>query len=73
MDVFSFFVRNFVAPIWASWERSDYLVRYRQMLKTQYDSPEIILARQTEKMREIIHHAYNTCKFWKERFDSLNL
>jgi phenylacetate-CoA ligase len=40
------------------------------MLKTQYDPPELIRVRQTEKMREIVLHAYKTCKFWKERFDS---
>jgi phenylacetate-CoA ligase len=73
MDILSIFSRNFVMPLWACWERSDYLRHYRQMLKTQYDPPDVIISRQTSKMREIIYHAYNTCKFWRERFDSLNL
>ncbi|MDR1483873.1 MAG: hypothetical protein LBT09_03520 [Planctomycetaceae bacterium] len=73
MDMLSFFSRNIVAPIWAFWERSDYLRHYRRMLKTQYDLPETIFARQTEKMRGIIQHAYDTCKFWRERFDLINL
>ncbi|MDR1053032.1 MAG: hypothetical protein LBL39_02560 [Planctomycetaceae bacterium] len=73
MDVLSFFSRNFVMPVWACWECSDYLLSYRRAIKSQYDSPDVILARQTEKMREIIQHAYNTCKFWRERFDMLNL
>ncbi|MDR1479974.1 MAG: hypothetical protein LBJ00_13650 [Planctomycetaceae bacterium] len=60
-------------PIWACWERSNYLRYYRQTLKSQYDPPDVILARQTERMREIIQHAYNTCKFWRERFDSLKI
>ncbi|MDR2346210.1 MAG: hypothetical protein LBE18_09105 [Planctomycetaceae bacterium] len=73
MDFLAFFSRNFVMPLWARREHSNYLKYYREMLKTQYYSPDVILADQTLKMREVIYHAYNTCKFWQERFDSLNL
>jgi phenylacetate-CoA ligase len=73
MDLIAFLSRNFIAPVWARWERSDYLVHYRRLLRTQFDPPDVILARQTEKMRQIVFHAYNTCKFWRERFDAINL
>ncbi|MDR2170216.1 MAG: hypothetical protein LBP59_08755 [Planctomycetaceae bacterium] len=73
MDIISYFSRNIVTPFWAFYERSDYLQHYRRMLKTQYDPPDVIIGRQTEKMRAIVAHAYNTCKFWRERFDAYRL
>lgn len=73
MDFLAPISRNVIAPLWALWEKSPYLRHYKRLLKTQYDPPEVIRKRQTEKMREIVAHAYSTCKFWKERFDSLGL
>jgi len=69
MDLLAPFSRHIVAPLWALWERSPYLAHYRRFLKTQYDSLEVIQKRQTEKLRPLIFHAYETCSFWKQRFD----
>ena len=73
MDILAPISRHLIAPLWAMWEKSPYLSVYKQLLKTQYDPPEVIRQRQTERMREIIAHAYKTCKFWKERFDSVSV
>lgn len=73
MDLLAPISRNIIAPLWAKWEKSPYLSHYKRLLKTQYDPPEMIRERQTQKMREMLSHAYSTCKFWKERFDSLGL
>ncbi len=73
MDFLAPFSRNIVAPLWAAWERSPYLSHYKRLLKTQYDPPDVVRARQTERIREMVRHAYRTSKFWKERFDSLGL
>lgn len=70
MDLLAPISRNIIAPIWAAWEKSPYLSHYKRLLKTQYDPPETIRKRQTEKMRSIVAHAYATCPFWKERFDT---
>lgn len=69
MDWFAPISRNIVAPLWARWERSPYLRHYRRLLKTQYDPPETIRARQTGQLRSLVEHAYATCPFWRERFD----
>ncbi|MGL6195943.1 MAG: phenylacetate--CoA ligase family protein [Thermoguttaceae bacterium] len=42
-------------------------------MKTQYEPIESIRARQTERMRAIVEHAYNTCRFWKDRFDACGI
>ena len=73
MDFLAPISRNLIAPLWAMWEKSPYLSVYRQLLKTQYDPPDVIRQRQTERMREIITHAYKTCNFWKERFDGVGV
>ena len=73
MDFIKPFSRYIVAPLWARWERSPYLRHYKKLLKTQYDPLEVIQERQTEKMRNLLDHAYRTCAFWRERFDSLGL
>lgn len=73
MDFIAPLSRNIVAPLWAIWERSPYLACYRKLLKTQYDSPEIIKKRQTDRMRSMVEHAYNTVPFWRQRFDENGL
>lgn len=73
MDLLAPISRNIIAPLWARWERSPYLKHYRRLLKTQYDPPETVHARQLEKMRAVTEHAYRTCPFWRERFDRCGL
>lgn len=73
MDLLAPISRNLIAPLWAMWEKSPYLSVYKRLLKTQYDPPDVIRHRQTERMRLIVDHAYKTCKFWKERFDSIGV
>ena len=73
MDILAPVSRYLIAPLWATWERSPYLTHHKRLLKTQYDPAEVIRQRQTERMRMIIEHAYKTCKFWKERFDSVGV
>ncbi|MDR0869863.1 MAG: hypothetical protein LBN39_03640 [Planctomycetaceae bacterium] len=68
MDLFAPISRNIIAPLAAWREGSPYLKVYKQMLRTQYEPPEVIRQRQTEKLRAMVQHAYKTTKFWKERF-----
>jgi len=73
MDLLAPISRHLIAPLWAMWEKSPYLTHYKRLLKTQYDPPELIRQRQIARMRLIVEHAYRTCKFWKERFDSVGV
>ncbi|MCL2743986.1 MAG: hypothetical protein FWE67_09050 [Planctomycetaceae bacterium] len=73
MDFLAPIIRNIIAPLWAAREGSPYLKYYKQLLKTQYDPTEVVRQRQTEKLKNIVQHAYKTCKFWKERFDAVGV
>ncbi|HJT77667.1 MAG TPA: phenylacetate--CoA ligase family protein [Gemmataceae bacterium] len=66
-------VRAFVAPLWARWERSPYLRRYRTLLQTQFDPPEVVRARQWQAVAALLRHAYDTAPFWRERLDRAGL
>ncbi|MHC4178465.1 MAG: phenylacetate--CoA ligase family protein [Planctomycetota bacterium] len=69
MDSLAPLVRHIVAPAWARWERSPYLRHYRRLLRTQYDSPDVIHARQWEAVTRLVRHAHETTVFWRERVD----
>lgn len=73
MDLIAPLSRNIVAPLWAAWERSPYLAHYRKLLKTQFDPPETVRKRQTERLRAILEHAYQTVPFWHRRFEENHL
>jgi phenylacetate-CoA ligase len=73
MDLHARIVRHCLAPAWAWWERSDYLRRQPALRRTQYDPPEVIRARQWDKLRQILHHAFATVPFYRLRFDRLGL
>ncbi|MFN0196775.1 MAG: phenylacetate--CoA ligase family protein [Planctomycetaceae bacterium] len=73
MSFLPFFVRSIVAPAWARWERSDYLHHYRRLLKSQYDSPEKIAARQWDDLQRMLRHAVDTTPFWSRRFEHTGL
>ena len=66
-------IRSSVAPLWARWERSDYLQHARNLRRTQFDSIDVIRARQWEAVRRIAEHAYRTTEFYRSRFHSAGL
>lgn len=69
MDLHGTLIRTAIGPLWAKWERSSYLRHYRVLKKTQFDSPEVVRARQWERIKSLLHHAYATVPFYRERFD----
>jgi phenylacetate-CoA ligase len=62
-----------VAPLWARWERSPYLRHYRALLRTQFDPPEVVRARQWQAVTAMLRHAYETVPFWREHLDGAGL
>jgi len=73
MDFHARIIRNFLAPAWAWWEKSDYLCRQPTLRRTQYDPPEVVRARQWDSLRQILRHAYDTVPFYRQRFDEVGL
>src|SRR5436190_7920676 len=65
--------RSIVAPLWAWWEGSAHLRHYRTLLQSQFDTPEIVRARQWQALTAQLRHAYDTTPFWRGRLDALGL
>ena len=41
-----------------------------QLAQTQWWAPEQLLEHQLRQMRELLHHAYDTVPFYRQRFDA---
>jgi len=68
MDLHARLIRHLLAPAWARWEKSDYLLRQPGLRRAQYDPPEVVQARQWDALRHILRHAYETVPFYRRRF-----
>ncbi|RMG43949.1 MAG: phenylacetate--CoA ligase family protein [Acidobacteria bacterium] len=64
-------VRGIVAPLWARWESSPYLRVARELAGREAEGLESRLARQWERLREIVAHAYRETPFYRRRFDEI--
>lgn len=73
MDWYAPIVRRVIAPLWALKDRNPFLRHYRTVMRTQYDPPDAIRSRQGEALRKLVRHAYQTTRFWKDRFDQAGL
>jgi phenylacetate-CoA ligase len=63
-------IRTVLGPAWARWEGSPYLRDAEHLRKTQYDSSEVIRARQWRAVQEIVQHAYATVPFYRRRLEA---
>jgi phenylacetate-CoA ligase len=72
-DLLAAITRRLITPVWAVWERSPYLQHYRRLLRTQFDSPEVIRLRQWGKVESLLGHAYRTTRFWRSRLREAGL
>lgn len=70
IDFYRPFCRWVTIPLWAKWERSDYLVQLEAQRKFQYASRDEILGFQFRKVRNLIEHAYENCPFYHELYSS---
>lgn len=59
--------RGLIAPAWAAWERSPYLLHYRLLLRTQRLPSEQVAARQLAAVRDLLRHALETVPFYRRR------
>lgn len=73
MDWHAILNRAVIGPLWAWHEGSSYLRHYRELRRTQYDAPETIRSRQWAAVQDLVHHAYATVPFYRERFDGAGI
>ncbi len=73
MDWHAHLIRHVIGPVWARWERSPYLRRYRQLKRSQFDPAEQIQSRQWNSAQAILAHAYETVPFYRRRFDAAGI
>jgi phenylacetate-CoA ligase len=73
MDLQARFIRHVLAPAWAWWEWSDYLTRQPELQRSQYDPPEVVEAKQWNRLRQLLQHAYDTVPFYRRRLDAIGL
>lgn len=73
MDLIAPLTRCFVAPLWARWERSDYLHHYQTLLASQYEPLAVLHQKQLEGMRAMAAHACASVPFWRTRFADAGL
>jgi phenylacetate-CoA ligase len=69
MDIYKPICKYILMPLWAKWERSPYLEHLKYLEKSQYFSIEQIREIQWQKIKRLLNHAYNNCKYYKEKFD----
>ena len=72
-DLYSYFVRGVVAPLWAMRERSPYLKHLRRFRRTQYRSVDDVRLDQWTRLKRLLDHAYAHTRFYQNRFRSLSL
>jgi phenylacetate-CoA ligase len=72
-DLWAPVVRGLVAPLWAWWEGSSHLRHYCTLLQTQFDSVEVVRARQWQALTAQLRHAYDTTHFWRSRLEGIGL
>jgi phenylacetate-CoA ligase len=73
MDWHATLIRTVIGPLWGRWERSPYLRHYRRLRRTQFDEPTTIRERQWAAVQAMIHHAYATVPFYRDRFDQYGI
>jgi phenylacetate-CoA ligase len=61
-------IEKIIAPAWAMYERSPYLAVCSELDSRQFISLDERMAHQWEKLRSIVKHAWEQCKFYRDRF-----
>ena len=73
MDPYKYVLKYVILPIWAMWERTPYRKHLKYMLKSQYFSRETIKEIQWQKLKKILHHAYQNSSFYRRKYDEAGI
>jgi phenylacetate-coenzyme A ligase PaaK-like adenylate-forming protein len=69
MDIRSLICRHFTIPAHAVYEGNSYLKDLKYLNQSQYFDPEVIKEKQWMKIKNILDHAYQNTRFYRENFD----
>ena len=72
-DNVDYVAAHFITPLWAKWEKSDYLSHVKHLQTFQYLSPEEIKKTQWQKIKALLNHAYENCLYYNELFNKMRL
>jgi len=70
IDFYGPFCRYVTVPLWARWEKSQYLKYWKEQEKFQYLDKNQIKDIQFEKMKKLLDHAYLNCPFFRDFYFS---
>jgi phenylacetate-CoA ligase len=70
MDFYRPFCRWITMPLWAKWERSEYLSHLETLRRFQYLGRDEILNYQFERVRKLVEHANENCSFYHALYSS---
>lgn len=73
MDLLAYAIRYAIAPAWAIWERSPYLLHARRLRRSQYQPVEKTRQDQWRRLQPLVRHAFETSPFWRERLGEAKL
>ena len=73
MDWYRHICSYLITPLWAKWEKSDYLSHIEYLKKFQYISPEEIKEIQWQKVKALLDHAYKNCSYYNALFNKMQL
>lgn len=73
MDWYKPICAHIITPLWARWEKSDYLKHLHYLTKLQYASADEIQDMQWTKIKSLLKHAYNNSAYYTAIFDNLHL
>ena len=68
MDWHALLIRHVIAPLWARWEQSNYLLHYRTLRRTQFDKESVIKERQWQRLQALLKHAGTTVPYYRDLF-----
>lgn len=70
MDLAALAIRNVLYPMWAAKNGSSRLRQLAALEKSQYWTREALLDQQWSLFRAMLVHAYDTCPFYRRKFDA---
>ncbi len=65
--------RRLIYPIWSRKDGDYPLAHLREFERTQYFSPERLRELQWERLERLVHHAYERCPFYRERWSAAGI
>ena len=73
LDLESALIRTVIHPLWALRDHPHYRRYRREFEQSQFLSPSALAELQRRRLRDILRHAFEHCRFYRERFENTGL